>query len=547
MNGRHGERLGYFERTDDGHAQLTSKGKELLENLVTSTDDDTFGIKPELGALVTAAAMARLSRRGDDLRITLVDEFIGGDEGSESESDLLNRVVNEYGDDSVKQLIFGAGVFEDVSNIATKKIEWGRLAGYLEQSTRYIYYDQKNAEGKYRYHQPEVLAGPIQEQYSNSMDRIFEQYSEMVRGIYEHLQSTLVKPEDVLPAAWRNSLRAQACDAARGVLPAATQSTVGVVGSGHAIENLIIHLMSDENPEMVTRGKKFLNEMRQVLGVFLEKTDDPSRGGAVIDYKIRTKEAVAELTNNLIPEAWERKPEEAKLVDYYPQNEFDVVANILHEHSHQPLDQIQRLVNEMDEDTKQEVLDTYIGNRLNRRHKPGRALEKIHYSWDIVCDYGIFRDLQRHRIVDEMSWQGLTPWYGYEVPELVAKAGFENQYHECFDTSELLYTQLFNAGYETEAQYATLFGHRMRWKLTYNAREAFHLHELRTGPAGHPGYRRLVNKMHEEVAKVHPNIANAMIFVNKDEDPELTRLAAEQATQRKRIALGLEELAYDEI
>jgi thymidylate synthase ThyX len=174
-----------------------------------------------------------------------------------------------------------------------------------------------------------------------------------------------------------------------------------------------------------------------------------------------------------------------------------------------------------------------MGERLNRRHRPGRALEKAHYSWDLVCDYGIFRDLQRHRMVDDLEWQQLTPRYGFEIPKLVEDAGLTETFEECFDLSLRLYSSLQQAGYQLEAQYATLLGHLMRWKVTYNAREAFHLHELRTSPQGHPGYRKLVMQMHEKLSEKHPLLGEAMRFVNQDEDQELTRLAAERYTQFK--------------
>jgi thymidylate synthase ThyX len=174
-----------------------------------------------------------------------------------------------------------------------------------------------------------------------------------------------------------------------------------------------------------------------------------------------------------------------------------------------------------------------MGERLNRRHKPGRALEKAHYSWDIVCDYGIFRDLQRHRMVDDLAWQQLTPRYGYDIPELVEQAGLSEQFQLCFDKSLELHSLLISEGLEDEAQYATLLGHKMRWKITYNARQAFHFHELRTTPQGHPGYRKLVKQMHDRLAEVHPMIAESIKFVNMDEDAELTRLAAERYTQFK--------------
>ena len=174
-----------------------------------------------------------------------------------------------------------------------------------------------------------------------------------------------------------------------------------------------------------------------------------------------------------------------------------------------------------------------MGERLNRRHRPGRAVEKAHYSFDLVCDYGIFRDLQRHRMVDDLNWQQLTPRYGYEIPKLVEEAGLTEEFEACFAASLKLYSSLQKAGYPLEAQYATLLGHKMRWKVTMNAREAFQMLELRTSPQGHPGYRKLAMQMYDKIAEVHPLLAEAMIFINSDEDPALTRLAAERYTQFK--------------
>jgi len=206
---------------------------------------------------------------------------------------------------------------------------------------------------------------------------------------------------------------------------------------------------------------------------------------------------------------------------------------MLYSQSSLSLNQIRSEVDKLTYNQKLSVFNSYIGERLNRRHRPGRALEKAHYSWDLVCDYGIFRDLQRHRMVDDLEWQNLSPRYGYEVPKLVEEANLEDKFEECFDLSLKLYSLLQEAGYESEAQYATLLGHRMRWKVTYNAREAMHLHEIRTSPQGHPGYRKLVKEMHDKLAEVHPLLAESMKFVNTDEDPELTRLAAERYTQFK--------------
>jgi thymidylate synthase ThyX len=425
-------------------------------------------------------------------------------------------------------------VVENASNLLTKKLEWGRLAAYLEQSTRYIYFDKKDQYGRYRYHVPENLDADIKKQYTAVMDQIFDLYSQMVHQLTDYVRTNSSVPKKERDIAWKGATRAQACDAARAVLPVATKATVGIYASGQALESLIMHLQSDDLPEAQAVGQQLLEQGRKVIPMYLERADKPERGGAVVAYRANTSSAVKDLARQNLPDNHAADvPEPVTLVDFWPKNELLLVPDMLYEYSNLSLEQLQAEVNGWPYDKKVEVLKAYTGERLNRRHKPGRALEKAHYSWDLVCDYGIFRDLQRHRMVDDMNWQLLTPRYGYEVPKLIEDAGLTEQLEQCFDLSLQLYSAMQKAGYALEAQYATLFGHKMRWKVTYNAREAFHLHELRTTPQGHPGYRKLVLQMHEKLAEVHPLLAEAMIFVNQDESPELTRLAAERYTQFK--------------
>jgi thymidylate synthase ThyX len=404
----------------------------------------------------------------------------------------------------------------------------------LEQSTRYIYFDQKDANGNYRYYVPEHFKPAVKQQYIQAMDTLFDLYSAMVRSLTSHIRTKSTVPEAERDVAWQGATRAQACDAIRAVLPVATKSTVGIYASGQALESLIMHLMADELPEAKATGEDLLKQGRVIVPMFLERADKPERGGAMVAYQANTRKAVAALADKYLADTYTSSDtDDVTLVDYWPKNEMLLAADMLYEHSDLALEQLQTVTAGWSYNQKAEVIKTYMGERLNRRHRPGRALEKAHYSWDLVCDYGIFRDLQRHRMVDDLQWQQLTPRYGYEVPQLVEDAGLTEQFEACFDLSLKLYSALQQAGYALEAQYATLLGHKMRWKVTYNAREAFHLHELRTTPQGHPGYRKLVLKMHEKLAEVHPLIAESIKFVNQDEDPALTRLAAERYTQYK--------------
>jgi len=517
-------------KNTNGSTSITEAGKQELANYVTDPESSVYGFTEKISPITIAAAMARLSRRGDDMRVTLLDEFIGKIDQDEQ---LLHRVITAYGDDSVQQLTGQHIVVENASNLLTKKLEWGRLAAYLEQSTRYIYFDQKDEQGHYRYFTPESLKGNLRGQYTRTMNQIFDTYSQMVADLTTYIRKRSKTPKEEQDGAWRSATKAQACDAIRPVLPVATKSTVGIYASGQALESLIMHLLSDELPEARTVGQQMLDEARKVVPVFLERADKPDRGGATIAYRANTYASMKKLAEELLPANHTAESEAVTLTNYFPKHELDLLPDMLYEHSDLPLEQLREEVSSWPFQQKVDTFTAYMGERLNRRHRPGRALENAHYSFDLVCDYGIFRDLQRHRMVDDMQWQALSPRYGYEVPELVEKAGLSEAFERCFDLSLQLYSLLQAKGHQLEAQYATLLGHKMRWKVTYNAREAFHLHELRTTPQGHPGYRKLVLQMHKKLTEVHPLIGESMKFVNQGEDPELTRLAAERYTQYK--------------
>lgn len=521
----------YVAKDESGALHMTEAGKAFLACSVTNTDDNVYAFSDKMSPITIAAAMARLSRRADDMRITILDEFAGA--ATKKDEKLLQRVITAYGDDSVQQLVGQHVVVEGASNLLTKKLEWGRLAAYLEQSTRYIYFDQKDEHGRYKYVVPTHFDEKTKQVYVDINDQIFDTYSDMVHKLTDFVRAESTVPKAERDVAWQGATRAQACDAIRAVLPVSTKSTVGVFASGQALESLIMHLLADELPEARETGEKLLKETRKVLSTFLERADKPERGGAAIAYRAQTRDAVKALADSMLPATHTTDDKSVDLVSYWPKNELDLVPDMLYDQSNMSLRAIQAAVETWTYDEKEQVFNAYMGERLNRRHKPGRALEKAHYNWDLVCDYGIFRDLQRHRMVDDLSWQDLTPRYGYDVPELVERAGLTEQFQHCFDMSLKLHSILIAAGYEKEAQYATLLGHKMRWKITYNARQAFHFHELRTTPHGHPGYRKLVRDMHDVLANKHPLIGAAMKFVNEDEDPELTRLAAERYTQFK--------------
>ena len=283
-----------------------------------------------------------------------------------------DRVFNEYGDDSVAQLGGAHLACEQASNLLTKVLEWGRLAAYLEQSTRYIYYDRPLGE-RYRYHVPsEVAESPLADEYRTTMDGLFDQYSSLVRELGPYFERQFPRADDTSRRAYNATIRAKACDAARGLLPAATTSNVGIYATGQAYESLLIRMQAHPLAEAREYGKMMLAELRQMIPSFVKRVDIPDRGGAWSEYLAGTARRMDELANNLAIEADDRP--EVTLVDWDPDAEIKVAAAALYAYSDLADDQLLEAARRMAQDERAGVIRAYAGDRVTRRHKPGRGM-----------------------------------------------------------------------------------------------------------------------------------------------------------------------------
>jgi thymidylate synthase ThyX len=333
-------------------------------------------------------------------------------------------------------------------------------------------------------------------------------------------------------------VRAKACDALRGLLPAATLSNVGIYGTGQGYEALLLRMRSHPLPEARQYAQLMLTELRKVIPSFLRRVDRPDRGGAWSRYLEQTRDdteaVVARLFGDLEPS--EAAVPAVRLLDWDPEGEDKVLAAIAYPHSnlaeHRLLDHVARL----GAADRRALFAAYVGDRGNRRHKPGRAFERTGYRFDICCDYGAFRDLQRHRMLT-VEWQSLTPEHGYDLPAPVAEAGGADAYHEAMARSRDLH-DLLRDDFPTQAQYAVALGYRIRFVLQLNAREAMHVLELRTSPQGHPSYRTVCQEMHRLIAEQagHTALAEAMRHVDHGTTDGLERLDAERAAEARRLA-----------
>jgi thymidylate synthase ThyX len=523
---------------------FTSDERARLAPYFTNLDGHIFALT-NLPETVKGALFARYSRSAKSLRRLFLDEFAekvtsdatvqaaGGAAAIERAERLYARVFSDYGDDSVAQLGGAHIACEYVSNVVTKVLEWGRLMAYLEQSTRYVPYTDK-LHDRWRYHVPEEIgAGRLRAEYIRAMDATFETYARWIPPMQDYFARRYPKSTGDSDAVHRAAIRAKALDTLRGMLPAATQSNVGIFGSGQAFEALLLRMRANPLSEVRACADQMLAELRKLIPAFLTRVDQPERGGRWSEYFATIRKELDEVAMDLA--AVEPEPrDEVTLTDYDPHGETKVVAAALYSFSDLPDDQLLDIARRLSPDERLSILRAYVGDRTNRRHRPGRAFERTSYRFDVLTDYGAFRDLQRHRLLT-LEWQPLTPRHGFVQPEAIAEAGALDDWNRVMDRSAALYDSVIDAGLNAAAPYAVAMAFRVRFYMDMNAREAMHVLELRSAAQGHPAYRRVCQQMHTLIAERagHRAIANAMQFVDHSE-VELERLSSERALERKR-------------
>jgi thymidylate synthase ThyX len=533
--------------------RFTPDERRALAPFVTNVDRPVFALT-NLPETVKGALFARYSRSPKSLRRLLLDEFMTdlgppapdtsrpsadrppslGEAGLGRADRLYARVLNEYGDDSVAQLGGAHVACEGVSNILTKVLEWGRLMAYLEQSTRYVPYTAKPG-GRWKYHVPAELTGsPLESEYVRTMDLAFETYARWIPAVEDHFRAKYPKTPEDSDQVYRSVIRAKALDTLRGLLPASTTSNVGLFGTGQAYEALLLRMFAHPLAEARECAGLILAELRQVMPAFLARVDQPDRGGRWTAYLADTRRAVENAARPIVEDTAPEPRAEVTLTDFDPDGETKVVAAALYATSALPDDQLMAIARTLAPDVRAAVLRACVGDRANRRHKPGRAFERTRYRFDVLTDYGAFRDLQRHRLLT-LEWQPLSTRHGYVEPSAIEEAGALSDWRVVVERSADLYERLVAAGLRDVAPYAVVMAYRVRFYMDMNAREAMHVIELRTAPQGHPSYRRVCQAMHRAIRDVagHRAIADAMQFADHSE-VELERLQSERALEKKR-------------
>jgi thymidylate synthase ThyX len=374
-----------------------------------------------------------------------------------------------------------------------------------------------------------------------TLDRAFDEYRAWLPRLRAYYEARHPREAGESESAYRATIRAKALDTLRGLLPAATVSNVGIYGTGQAYEHLLLRMRAHPLAEVRHYADLMLVELRKVVPAFLRRVDVPERGGAWSSYLAETQAATRLAAERVLASApagagpaVADDDAEVTLTDFDPDGEVKVVAAALYAVSDRPDRDLLAIARGLTPAQRAEVLRAYVGRRGNRRHKPGRALERTAYRFDVLADYGAFRDLQRHRLLT-LEWQRLSPRHGWVMPEAVAEAGGADAWRGVMDASADLHDAIVAGGLPEAASYAVAMAYRVRFYMDMNAREAMHVIELRTAPQGHPAYRRICQTMHRLIAEQagHAALAAAMTYADHSE-VALERREAERAAERRR-------------
>ena len=542
---------------------FTADEERLLGNFVTSTTSTVFCLV-NLPETVKGALFSRYSRSTKGLRRLLIDEFLKNPEGGfvadagaaagDAMGQMLNvaraqefydRILDGYGDDSIGELGGAHLALERISNIASKTVEDCRIGGSpLEKSTRYVRFDQK-VDGQYQYYrEPAIMASRHADAYVETMDFLFSTYSRLIDPLQGFVHERFPQEEGVSKGAYDASVRSMALDCLRGLLPAATLTNVGLFGNGRFFESLLMKLRMSPLAELRSLADLSQAELDKVIPSFVRRARKDSRHFASQEaFHAARSAAVREAALTVMrgdtmkrsspPSPPEKSVSPVKLVRSERDAEERVLAAILYPEHQVPLAEVLDNIRSLPGGEKDRILSAYLAGRANRRHKPGRALEHATYTFDILADFGCYRDLQRHRMLTQER-QLLSTKHGYSVPGPVDEAGFGRDYREALDRADTLCKEIARE-MPVEAQYAVPFAYRLRWYFCANLRALVWLCELRTVPQGHESYRRVAQELFREVERVHPRLAACFGFVDMNRYA-LGRLTSEMKAEERKLS-----------
>lgn len=535
---------------------------KILQRFVSNIKSNVFVLR-NLPEVIKGALFSRYSRSTLGLRSLLMKEFILNEEtafdaiampkevdaGSHVEDQVVaiqkaqnfyDRILDGYGDDSIAELGGAHLAIENVSMIAAKFIEDARIGGSpLEKSTRYIFFDQK-VEGNYLfYKEPILMTSAFRDLYLNSCNHLFQTYSDLIPELTTIFEEKFPKDPTATKAAYLAALRAKVLDCLRGLLPAGALTNMGIYGNGRFFEGLIHKLHCHPLSELQDLGQKAQEELSKVIPSFIKRADKNHKYHKNFEHYV---ESVQSELHSLILEHQNNIPMNyssgVTLISFDPKSPRKVAAAMLFSTSNRSLSDIQRYVDQLSDEEVGRILEAGSKFRENRRNKSPRALEHAEFTFEIVADFGVYRDLHRHRILTQER-ELLTCDLGFHIPKELQDSSMEKKYVEAMELAKESF-DIISKEFPEEAQYVVPMAYNVRWYFHVNLRSLQWLTELRSIPAGHPTYRYIAQEMAKLVSDVQPEFERFLSFVDY-EGYEMGRLGQEERRVAKE---GLIKSSY---
>ena len=541
---------------------FNSEEKLKLESHFSNVDKSIFVIitpnQVDRGAL-----MSRYSRTDKTMRRVFIDEFLPNpNRGFE----FYNKVLLDYGDDSVAELGTIQCALEWISNIAAQKLEDHRIGfSFLEKSSRYVAFDKK-INGNYKYYRDKkIMTSSYADNFIQSCNLAFEIYSKNIIPMQNYLKEKIPIDDlyfynsDIQNESTFNSLKssidienakkiylstikAKTLDILRNLLPSSTLTNVAITGNGRAFEYLLFNMFSSGLYELQDLGNNLFEELEKYIKPFIKRSKD-KYSIAYREYLTKTKDSInqfldSELQSKENDNNYMLNSNSVNLLSFIPNKDAEIklASSILHQYCKDTsMTFLLNFVNSLSDEKRHQIIRFYTQFRQNRRHRPGRAFESIDYSFELLTNYGTFRDLHRHRIMT-ISRQLLSTKYGFDIPKEIFGLGIERDYKDCMYFSKNVY-ETISKEMPDEAQYVVNFAYRYPYFMKMNLREACHLIELRTTPQGHPDYRRVCQKIYSLIKKVNPLISEGIKFVDMN-DYDLERFTSEKKSALKKSRLN---------
>ena len=540
------------------HDDFTDEEKSILKSHFSNSDRAVFAIttprQVDRGAL-----MSRYSRTDKTMRRIFLNEFANNPMRGE---EFYQKILLEYGDDSVAELGEAQIAIEWISNIAAKKIEDHRIGlSYLEKSSRYVAFDRK-VNGQYKYYrEKKIMASPYADQYIQACDYTFDTYSKNIQPMQKfikelkpiehfHFFDSILKQEvsygnlksstDIESARriYEATIRAKSLDVLRAILPASTLTNLGITGNGRAFEYLLSTMFASDLTEIKLLADQLYTELNKIIPAFIKRAND-KYGQSLQKYITDTKKAISIIAQQYLTGIEiDSSPQNVKLLNYEDNldAEVNVASAILYDstvgHS---LEKIIHHIRSAPEYERHKVIQTFTKFRNNRRQRPGRAFEMTEYTFEMFTNFGMFRDLHRHRILT-MERQLLSTKHGYDIPPEIYGLDILKDFKDCMYKSHEVY-EMIDKKMPEEAQYVVNFAYKYPYFMKINLREACHMIELRTIPQGHHDYRTVCQEMFRQIKKVHPILASGIKFVDLN-TYELERFGAEKNMDKKKRGIN---------